>query len=69
MGYWYYDFNDDDHVLSRLVRRSSPRARKQHFCSDCHDPIEPGARYIVEFWIVDGEPHYVKRHGACEYGY
>jgi hypothetical protein len=42
-------------------------ARKQHRCSGCLAVIEPGQRYIREFWLIDSEPTTVTRHGGCDY--
>lgn len=48
-----------------LSQRVVKAARRQHRCSGCLHPIEIGSGYWREFWLVDGEPTTVTRHGYC----
>lgn len=61
--YWY----DDDESIPQLQLsfRRIKHARKEHRCCDCLKSIPAGASYVREFWLVDGEPTTVRRHGGC----
>ena len=40
------------------------KARKQHRCCECHEPILPGQRYERIFVIFEGTPD---SHKTCEF--
>lgn len=60
---WY---DDDERIpQQQLSYRRIKHARKEHRCSGCFGVIAVGSGYIREFWLVDGEPTTVTRHGGC----
>ena len=40
------------------------RARKQHRCCECHEPIMPGQKYEKIFAVFEGD---VSTHKTCEF--
>lgn len=54
----------------KFGRRVKRRARKEHDCYLCHEPIEKGQlyEYSVHMTDEDDKPRITKAHGYCEYG-
>lgn len=42
------------------------RAKKEHRCHACHEPIKPGHRYHVTFSVFDGNADTTKRCERCQ---
>lgn len=62
----YYDDDFYDERIPELLLNSKVRrARIEHTCSTCPRTILPGQHYEAEFWLVDGEPTYVKTCPVC----
>jgi len=57
-------FGDGDTVT--VWRDSWHRARKEHKCRACHEPIAVGHRYHLTFYIFEGDAHTVKRCERCQ---
>ena len=62
----YYDDRPSGRCV--LIASETRKARKEHQCSLCSDPIRPGDTYIREFAIYDDEPTWQAMHGDCRYG-
>jgi hypothetical protein len=58
---------EDERIPQQQLSEKRVTARKQHRCTGCLAFIEPGQRYVREFWLVDGEPTTITRHGGCHH--
>ena len=47
------------------ISRETPKARKQHQCTWCYEPILIGEKYARERGICDGDPQVTKMHAEC----
>lgn len=51
---------------NEVQRHSIVRARKEHKCSACHEPIRRGDLYSYSFFVFEGDTSTVKRCARCE---
>jgi hypothetical protein len=56
------DFDGRNDVYEERIRR----ARKDHVCAACHEPIRRGDRYASTFVVYDGTASQVKRCMRCD---
>lgn len=56
----FYDYEAPD-----VYRKSYPRAKIQHICEECGEPILPGQKYEYVFGKWEGEVSTFKTHMAC----
>jgi hypothetical protein len=57
----------EDPVEEQMLSARTQRARKPYRCSNgCRAGIVVGQVYVREFWLVDGEPTDVQRHGDLD---
>jgi len=53
-------------VRSRIIRSSTPKARKRYFCDLCSHPIEKGVQYHAQISVCeDGDIGTFKQHLEC----
>lgn len=62
---WQSRYEDCERIPETCLSSRIRRARRQHPCSTCHRQIMPGQHYEAEFWLVDGQPTYVKHCPLC----
>lgn len=53
-----------DYPTVLTLGRTTPTARKEHACDECHKPITPGQTYHRVAELVDGVFTVTKRHAA-----
>jgi hypothetical protein len=51
---------------SLLLSDTTVRARKDHVCTSCRNPIPAGHIYRRRFGLIDGDPYAEKLCGDCE---
>ncbi len=49
-----------------VYNRAYRKARKEHFCSECGNPIKTGERYQYHSWVFDGSAGSDKECQKCE---
>ena len=53
--------------MSDFVAWAAPRARKQHACDWCGEPIERGDKHVRESGVWDGYAFRFRLHGECQH--
>ena len=52
----------EDEFKVVIIRKSYPRARKEHRCSQCDQMITVGWRYALTVYLIDGEFGWDRTH-------
>jgi hypothetical protein len=58
--------DSEDLETCEVWRKKMTRARKEHGCDCCTDPIRRGDLYSYTFYILDGDASTMKRCLRCE---
>lgn len=56
---------DEERIPTRLLRASTQRANKVHWCTNCAKDIVPGEQYRAVVLLVDGEFEYYRYCPMC----
>jgi hypothetical protein len=57
----------EDVIEFTILSRKAHKAKKEHICHACKQPIMPGEKYLKEVAIIDGDFKEIKSHRSEPY--